>query len=79
MTKSIFFQFILVISLFIQIRTTSTIKYLMRFQVTGKVKNVDFKKHTQRKAKQWCIVGFCKNKDEDYIIGEAIGDKKSLK
>ena len=43
----------------------------MDFEVYGKVQGVFFRKHTQRRAKQLGVVGFCRNTPKGTVKGRA--------
>ena len=48
------------------------------YEVFGKVQGVFFRKHTQRKASELGLAGWCLNSDRNTVQGEACGNAEAI-
>ncbi|XP_046860131.1 acylphosphatase-1-like [Xenia sp. Carnegie-2017] len=48
------------------------------FEVFGKVQGVFFRKHTQKKGKEYGVVGYVKNTQHSTVVGQLQGEKQSV-
>lgn len=53
-------------------------KKAVTLKITGRVQNVGFRYHTRKKAEEFHISGFVKNRPDGSVYAEAAGEEENL-